>query len=198
MKVGLHYLALAGDDFYSVLRCTRCDHRIVIHHPAVGPWIQFWYSIFQFASRFVQMIGGYLHTGKPGDCLARRWYLICLIDICDSGKYVLRSIRIQYVSALRSKKRSTNPMLQTLSPKPNYYSVTSRLLSVRIFQARRRIGRFVLTVINRCKAATSRCVHCPDYWHAAWCRLELQCARHKLLLTTSWHCPCSHDEFNHR
>lgn len=106
-----------------------------------------------------------------------------MLNECDSGKYVLRSIRIQYVSALCSKNslRLTNSILQTLSAKLNYYSVTSRLLSVRIFQASRRIGRSVLTVIYRCKAATSRCVYCSDYRHAAWCRLELQCARHKWL-----------------
>lgn len=61
--------------------------------------------------------------------------LICLIDKCYSGKYVLRSIRIQYVSVLRSENRSANPMLQTLSAKPSYYSATSRLLSVCIFHA---------------------------------------------------------------
>jgi hypothetical protein len=103
-----------------------------------------------------------------------------LIDGCDSGKYVLHFVRIQYVSALRSKSRSANQMLQTLSSKLNYYFETSRLLSVSIFQARRRIGQSVLTVNYRCKAATSRCIYRPSYWNAAWCNLELRCALHLL------------------
>jgi hypothetical protein len=63
--VGIFDFAPSGSDIYHFLRGPVCHYWIAIHHPAVYSGIFIDSKRLYYRSENIQMIGGFVHPGKP-------------------------------------------------------------------------------------------------------------------------------------